>query len=50
MFEAMVPFDLVAPLHGATFAPPVSPSRYPRAVSKFRRPYTPLNGYVAVVP
>jgi len=50
MFEAMVSFNLVEHLYGATFSPPVSPPRYPRVVSKFRRPYKTLDGYVAVVP
>ena len=50
MFEAMVSFNLVEHLYGATFVPPVTKPRYPRVVSKFRRPYKTLDGYLAVVP
>lgn len=50
MFEAMVSFNLVEHLYGSTFVPPLSGPRYPRVVSKFRRPYKTLDGYLAVVP
>jgi crotonobetainyl-CoA:carnitine CoA-transferase CaiB-like acyl-CoA transferase len=50
MFEAMVSFNLVEHLFGATFVPPQGKPRYPRVVSKFRRPYRTLDGHVAVVP
>lgn len=50
MFEAMVSFNLVEHLYGSAFVPPLSEPRYPRVVSKFRRPYRTRDGYLAVVP
>ena len=50
MFETMVSFNLVEHLYGRSFVPPLGPATYPRVVSKFRRPYKTLDGYVAIVP
>jgi crotonobetainyl-CoA:carnitine CoA-transferase CaiB-like acyl-CoA transferase len=50
MFEAMVSFNLVEHLYGSTYVPPLGEPRYPRVVSKFRRPYKTRDGYLAVVP
>lgn len=50
MFESMVSFNLVEHLYGSTFVPPLSGPRYPRVVSKYRRPYRTRDGYLAVVP
>lgn len=50
MFEAMVSFNLVEHLYGSSFSPAMGAPRYPRIVSKFRRPYRTKDGYLAVVP
>ena len=50
MFETMVSLNLVEHLFGRTFVPPLGEARYPRVVSKFRRPYKTLDGYLAVLP
>lgn len=50
MFETMAAFALAEHLHGAAFDPPLSPPIYPRVVSRNRRPYRTLDGYIAVVP
>lgn len=50
MFEAMVSFNLVEHLYGSTFEPPMGEARYPRIISRFRRPYKTLDGYIAVIP
>jgi crotonobetainyl-CoA:carnitine CoA-transferase CaiB-like acyl-CoA transferase len=50
MFETMVSFNLIEHLYGRTFVPGVGEPRYPRVVSRFRKPYRTLDGYVAVVP
>ena len=50
MFETMVSFNLVEHLYGSTFEPPMGEPRYPRVVSKFRRPYRTLDGHIAVIP
>jgi crotonobetainyl-CoA:carnitine CoA-transferase CaiB-like acyl-CoA transferase len=50
MFETMASFNLVEHLHGSTFVPPMGEPRYPRVVSRFRRPYRTLDGYLAVIP
>ncbi len=50
MFETMVSFNLVEHLYGCSFAPPLGEARYPRVVSRFRRPYQTRDGYIAVLP
>ncbi|RCW68609.1 CaiB/BaiF CoA transferase family protein [Pseudorhodoferax soli] len=50
MYETMVAFNLVEHLYGSSFVPSMGEPRYPRVVSKFRRPYRTLDGYIAVVP
>ena len=50
MFESMVGFNLVEHLYGQHFAPPLSPTGYPRVMAASRRPYATADGYVAMMP
>ncbi len=50
MFETMVAFNMVEHLAGRTFEPPTGPAMYSRTISKFRKPYRTLDGYMAVMP
>ncbi len=50
MFETMVAFNMLEHLAGRTFDPPMGPTMYPRAVSKYRKPYRTSDGYMAVMP
>lgn len=46
MFETMVPYVLGDHLYGHTFVPPQGGFGYPRVMSRNRRPYKTLDGYV----
>ena len=50
MLESMVNFTLVEHFYGAHFRPPLSEPGYARLVTKWRRPYKTVDGYVCVVP
>ncbi len=50
MFETLVDFLMVEHLYGATFDPPIDRMGYSRILTKERRPYATLDGYLAVLP
>jgi crotonobetainyl-CoA:carnitine CoA-transferase CaiB-like acyl-CoA transferase len=50
MFETMVSFVMAEHLWGMTFEPPMGPPGYVRLLSKDRKPYKTLDGYVAILP
>ncbi len=50
MFETMVGFMLSDHHYGAQFEPPLSPPGYVRLLSKYRRPFKTLDGYIALMP
>lgn len=49
MFETMIPFVLGDHIGGRTYDPPNGPMRYPRLVSKSRRPFPTADGYISTV-
>jgi crotonobetainyl-CoA:carnitine CoA-transferase CaiB-like acyl-CoA transferase len=49
MFETMVSYLLVEQLYGMTFEPTVGSAMYPRATSRYRRPYPTADGHICVV-
>lgn len=50
MLETMVDFNLVEHLYGATFDPPIADMGYSRILTRERRPYKTLDGYLTVLP
>lgn len=50
MFECMAAFNLVEHLYGHQFDPPLAPTGYPRVLSRDRRPFQTLNGYICMMP
>jgi crotonobetainyl-CoA:carnitine CoA-transferase CaiB-like acyl-CoA transferase len=50
MFETMVNFLMTEHLWGQTFEPPTGPAGYVRLMSRHRRPYRTLDGYIAILP
>jgi crotonobetainyl-CoA:carnitine CoA-transferase CaiB-like acyl-CoA transferase len=50
MFETMVNFVMAEHLWGMTFEPPKGKPGYTRLMSKDRKPYKTLDGYIAVLP
>lgn len=50
MFETMVAYTLYEHLAGETFIPPRDAMGYNRVLSKHRRPYRTLDGYIALLP
>nr|MBF0683995.1 CoA transferase [Pseudomonas sp.] len=50
MFESMVAFTLVEHMHGATFPASGQTMGYPRALAKWRKPFTTLDGFICVMP
>jgi crotonobetainyl-CoA:carnitine CoA-transferase CaiB-like acyl-CoA transferase len=50
MFECMTAFNLVEHLYGYQFDPPIASTGYPRALSRNRRPFKTLDGYVCMMP
>jgi crotonobetainyl-CoA:carnitine CoA-transferase CaiB-like acyl-CoA transferase len=50
MYETMVSFVMSEHQWGQTFEPPIGTAGYPRLMSKHRRPYPTLDGYLAVLP
>ena len=50
MLECMVSFTLVEHLYGGQFNPPLGDLGYSRLLTKWRKPYPTLDGYVCVVP
>ncbi|REE07415.1 crotonobetainyl-CoA:carnitine CoA-transferase CaiB-like acyl-CoA transferase [Paraburkholderia sp. BL27I4N3] len=50
MFETLVSFALVEHLGGETFKPAIGPMGYSRVLSKHRRPYRTLDGYISLMP
>ncbi|MGG1677201.1 CaiB/BaiF CoA transferase family protein [Neobacillus sp. NRS-1170] len=49
MFETMVSYTMVEHMRGMTFDPPVGPALYNRVISKNRKPYRTLDGYISVI-
>lgn len=49
MFETMVSFHLLEHLYGLIHDPPLGPAYYPRATSRFRKPYRTKDGYLSVL-
>ena len=50
MFETMVSFVMAEHLWGQVFDPPLASPGYKRLMSKHRKPYRTLDGYIAVLP
>jgi len=50
MFETMVSFVMAEHLWGQVFDPPLDTPGYKRLMSKHRKPYRTLDGYIAVLP
>lgn len=50
MFECMAHFMLSEHHYGAQFDPPLGPMGYGRLLSKHRRPFRTLDGYIAMMP
>jgi crotonobetainyl-CoA:carnitine CoA-transferase CaiB-like acyl-CoA transferase len=50
MFEAMVGFNWVEHGYGAQFEPPLGPPGYDRLLTRWRRPFKTLDGYVCMMP
>jgi crotonobetainyl-CoA:carnitine CoA-transferase CaiB-like acyl-CoA transferase len=50
MFETMVGYLAAEHLQGRIFDPPEGPAGYRRVLSRHRRPYRTLDGYLAVLP
>jgi len=50
MFETMVSFVMAEHLWGQVFEPPLDTAGYKRLMSKHRKPYKTLDGYIAVLP
>ena len=50
MFETMVSFVMAEHLWGQVFDPPLASPGYKRLMSKHRKPYKTLDGYIAVLP
>ncbi|HEY0939772.1 MAG TPA: CoA transferase [Steroidobacter sp.] len=50
MFECMAAFNLVEHLYGHQFEPPISSTGYARALSRHRRPFKTLDGYICMMP
>lgn len=50
MFETMAAFNMVEHLYGQTFVPARTPTGYTRTLSKHRRPFRTLDGYIGVLP
>lgn len=49
MFETLVSFNMVEHLYGKTFFPPIDDIYYPRAVSRYRKPYQTKDGYISIM-
>ena len=50
MFETMVSFVMAEHLWGQVFDPPLGTAGYKRLMSRHRKPYKTLDGYIAVLP
>jgi len=50
MFETMVSFNLIEHMAGATFSGSGIPMGYERVLSKSRKPYRTLDGYIGLLP
>ena len=50
MFETMVSFVMAEHLWGQVFDPPLATAGYKRLMSKHRKPYKTLDGYIAMLP
>jgi crotonobetainyl-CoA:carnitine CoA-transferase CaiB-like acyl-CoA transferase len=50
MFECMTAFNLVEHLYGYQFDPPLASTGYPRVLSRDRRPFKTLDGYICMLP
>jgi len=50
MFETMVSYVMTEHLWGLAFEPPIGHAGYTRIMSRHRRPYRTLDGYIAVLP
>ena len=50
MFETMVNFVMAEHLWGMSFVPPLGKPGYTRLMSKHRKPYRTLDGYIALLP
>jgi formyl-CoA transferase len=50
MFENMIAFNMIEHLYGQTYIPARTPTGYTRTLSKHRRPFRTLDGYIGVLP
>jgi len=50
MFETMTAFNMVEHLYGQTYVPARTPVGYTRTLSRHRRPFRTLDGYIGVLP
>ncbi|MFT5175640.1 MAG: crotonobetainyl-CoA:carnitine CoA-transferase CaiB-like acyl-CoA transferase [Gammaproteobacteria bacterium] len=50
MFENMTAFNMLEHLYGQTYIPPRTLTGYTRTLSKHRRPFRTLDGYIGVLP
>jgi crotonobetainyl-CoA:carnitine CoA-transferase CaiB-like acyl-CoA transferase len=50
MFETVVSYVMAEHQYGRVFDPPRGPAGYTRILSRFRRPYRTLDGYLAILP
>ncbi len=50
MFESMVSFNLVEHFYGRHLADDPGPTGYPRLLSKWRKPYRTMDGYLCMMP
>ncbi len=49
MFEGMAGYTLVEHQYGTIFSPEIDKAGYPRVLSKYRRPYKTLDGYLCML-
>jgi crotonobetainyl-CoA:carnitine CoA-transferase CaiB-like acyl-CoA transferase len=50
MFETMTAFNMVEHLYGQSYVPARTPAGYTRTLSRYRRPFRTLDGYIGVLP
>lgn len=50
MFECSIEFNLVEHMAGFAFVPPLGPPKFQRVLSRQRKPYRTLDGYICILP